>query len=114
MSELRTTAIKTTEIKSVKHLMAVLMCKPEELQEIISNKDSYYYKSTKPKIDKKGNPRLDVNGEIEYRTLYPSKGRLKQIQSTIKNRILSKIRNNFLIAFERRQAQAYGRIQLER
>jgi RNA-directed DNA polymerase len=83
--------IKTTEIKTVKHLLAVLNCSLPEIEELIAKKQSYYYIKNKPKEDNKGNIRYDAEGKVMYRILNPSKGRLKQIQSVISDRILSKI-----------------------
>lgn len=67
------------------------MCKESEIKQIIETKESYYYISHKQKVDKKGNPKIGIDGKIEYRVLNPSRGRLKEIQSIIKSRILSKI-----------------------
>lgn len=83
--------LKTTEIKSVKHLMAVLKCKLPEIEEIIANKDSYYYIKLIPKEDQRGNIKKDADGNNIYRILNPSKGRLYDIQAIIAQRILSKI-----------------------
>ena len=83
--------LKPIEIKSIKHLMAVLGCRLSEVEYIIANKSEYYYTSTIKKVDKFGNIRYDGEGNIEYRILNPSKGRLKEIQTIIKNSILSKI-----------------------
>jgi RNA-directed DNA polymerase len=83
--------IKTVEIKSIKHLEVVLGTKIGELEKIIREKESYYYSTRKPKLDKKGDVRRDAQGNEMFRILHPSKGRLKQIQDIIRRRILSKI-----------------------
>ncbi|MFA5818750.1 MAG: reverse transcriptase family protein [Bacteroidales bacterium] len=70
-------------INTEKHLEYVLNCKYSELEKICSEIDLYYYVSKRLKGYK--------NGEPQYRVLYPSKGKLKIIQSQIKNNILSKI-----------------------
>jgi RNA-directed DNA polymerase len=80
--------LKTLGVKSVKHLCAVLMTTPKELEELIAHKEKYYYKKLKAKTDKHGKPKVDENGQIIYRELNPSKGRLKEIQKIIRNRIL--------------------------
>ncbi len=63
-------------IKQEKHLVYVLQCRAtsKELQKIISQIDDFY----KQKVDSK-------------RILYPSKGRLKEIQQRIKSQVLDKI-----------------------
>jgi len=83
--------IKTVGIKSIKHLMAVLISNEAEIADLIANKEKYYYITQKPKMDKRGQVKLDADGNIEYRELNPSRGRLKEIQDIIKIRILSKI-----------------------
>lgn len=70
-------------ISTKKHLEYVLNCEYSELEKICSEIDKYYYESKRLKGHK--------NGEPQYRILYPSKGRLKEIQSLIKSNILSKI-----------------------
>jgi len=70
-------------INTKKHLEYVLKCKYSELEKICSEIDLYYYEKKKLKGYKNGIP--------QYRVLYPSKGRLKFIQSQIKNNILSNI-----------------------
>ena len=86
MSELQTLAIK-----SVKHLCAVLMTTQKELDELVKNREKYYYLKKKVKLDKKGQPKRDEEGNIVYRELNPSEGRLKEIQEVIRHRILLKI-----------------------
>src|ERR1035437_4306048 len=83
--------INNIQIKSIKHLMAVLNCTLPEVEYIIANKPKYYYIKEEIKFNKEGNIRYDSNGNIEYRTLTPSIGRLKEIQTKIKDRILSNI-----------------------
>ncbi len=78
-------------IKSLKHLCAVLMTNPKELEELIKHKEKYYYIKLKAKTDKRGQPRRDDTGQIIYRELNPSKGRLKEIQEIIRTRILLSI-----------------------
>lgn len=71
-------------INTKKHLEYVLKCEYSELEKICSEIDLYYY----DRQILKGY----TNGVPQYRVLYPSKGRLKLIQSQIKNNILSKIK----------------------
>src|SRR6266700_2338885 len=91
MNYIKVHELKTTEIKNVKHLLTVLKSNQSEIENIIANKQKYYYITNKIKEDKRGNPILDENGKIQYRILNPSTGRLKELQYLIKARILSKI-----------------------
>lgn len=75
--------MKTVEIKTIKHLEAVLKCSRKEIEEIIATIDEYYYEDRKEK--------LLPNGKLKIRILHPSKGKLKEIQKCIKDRILSQI-----------------------
>ncbi|HZK92810.1 MAG TPA: reverse transcriptase family protein [Prolixibacteraceae bacterium] len=70
-------------IHTRKYLAYVLNCEYSELEKICSDIDKYYYERKRLKGYK--------NGEPQYRILYPSTGRLKIIQSQIKNKILSTI-----------------------
>lgn len=83
--------IKTLGVKSVKHLCAVLMTNPKELEDLIKHRENYYYVKLKAKTDKRGQPKRDENNQIIYRELNPSRGRLKEIQEIIRNRILLSI-----------------------
>jgi len=83
--------VKTVGIKQVKHLMGVLMSTEKEIAELIKNKEKYYYISYKKKLDEKGLPRRDENGNTLYRQLNPSQGRLKTIQEIIRSKILLSI-----------------------
>lgn len=77
-------------IESKKHLLSLLKLDKAELENLLSRLDDYYYESKKPKRDKKGSVRTDSDGNILYRVLYPSTGKLKLIQARIKDRILDK------------------------
>ncbi len=77
-------------INTLKHLAYTLNINITEFEKIISNIDDYYYESKEPKL-KDGKPRLNKNGEIEYRIIHPSKGRLKGIQKKINKNILKNI-----------------------
>jgi RNA-directed DNA polymerase len=83
--------IQTLGVKSIKHLCAVLMTTPKELEELIKHREKYYYTKKKEKPDKRGGAKRDENGDIVYRELNPSTGRLKEIQQIIRHRILLKI-----------------------
>lgn len=82
--------MKTTEIKTVKHLETVLNTKIEVIHNIIENIDKFYYERKEAKLDKKGNIKIK-NGQPQYRIIHPSQGELKILQTAIHKRILSKI-----------------------
>jgi len=65
-----------------------------ELNYIIDNIDRYYSERKELKVDVNGKPKIK-NGNQQYRTINPSKGRLKEIQLLIKTNILS----NFTFPF---------------
>ena len=77
-------------IHTLKHLAYTLKIDVTEFEKIIGKIDDYYYESKEPKL-KDGKPRLNKNGEIEYRIIHPSKGRLKEIQKRINTNILKNI-----------------------
>ncbi len=81
---------KTTEIKTVKHLEAVLNTKNEVIQNIIENITQYYYEKKEAKLDKNGNIKIK-KGQPQYRIIHPSQGELKTLQTAIHKKILSKI-----------------------
>ncbi|MEP7377794.1 MAG: reverse transcriptase family protein [Chitinophagaceae bacterium] len=68
-------------INKPKHLYYALRSSKKELQSLTENIDSYYYYFKKAKR-KYGDNQQD-NGVIRYRDLYPSLGRLKQIQQRV-------------------------------
>ncbi|HEY6505086.1 MAG TPA: reverse transcriptase family protein [Chitinophagaceae bacterium] len=76
-------------INKPKHLYYVLHSSKEELEEITKNIDRYYYHFKKAKR-KYGN-KQEENGIIRYRDLYPSRGRLKEIQQRI-NILLQRVK----------------------
>lgn len=82
--------MKTLGIKTIKHLMFVLSSNEKEIEHLIKEKEKYYYKMLKPKMEK-GREKIDSDGKVIMRELNPSAGRLYDIQANIKNRILSKI-----------------------
>jgi RNA-directed DNA polymerase len=84
------TTIKTTEIKTIKHLEAILKVKIVRIQEIIDSISTFYYEKKELKLDKDGNVKHE-NGQPKYRIIYPSTGDLKKLQTTIHKKILSKI-----------------------
>ncbi len=77
-------------IKSKKHLKSILGHPFNELKELTTKIDEYYYEKKEEKRNDDGTLKI-VNGKIQYRELTPSKGKLKLIQSRIKNKILCKI-----------------------
>lgn len=78
-------------INTIKHLCYVLKSSEEELSDIISNIDQFYYKKVELKTNKDGSTKLDQNGVPKKRVLYPSTGKLKHIQKIILQFILNKI-----------------------
>ena len=70
-------------MKSLKGLKYELGFSINELEDIVYNIDSFYYNWEKKK--------QKADGTIKTRILYPSKGKLKQIQKQIAKKILSKI-----------------------
>ncbi len=78
------------EIKKPKRLAYFLFSSVDEIERILNHIDRYYYLDKRAKTDEHGEVRRK-HGEIEYRTLYPSTGRLKNIQDLIKKRILDEI-----------------------
>lgn len=71
-------------IQSKKHLEGILKCSYGDLEKIAEQCGKYYY-------EKKELKRLDNHGKPIYRVMYPSTGRLKKIQSSIKSAVLAKI-----------------------
>ena len=78
-------------INTLKHLAYTLKVEIVEFEKILDNIDNYYYKKEEEKYDKKGNLIYDKNGLPVLRVMYPSIGRLKEIQSRILKNILLKI-----------------------
>jgi RNA-directed DNA polymerase len=76
-------------IRSKKYLYFLLKTNKEELNSIFNNLDDYYVPFNEPKRNKDGTIRLR-NGKPEIRKLYPSTGRLKELQQKIKINILRK------------------------
>lgn len=77
-------------IRSKKHLCAVIGLNTSELKEVLSNLSNFYYEKKEEKRDKKGNLKLDKNGNTRYRIMYPSKGILKKVQARLKSRVFDK------------------------
>jgi len=64
----------------------------EELNCILFEIDTFYTEWKRDKLDNKtGTPRKDKDGNILYRKIYPSSGRLKEIQRSLRTKILNKI-----------------------
>lgn len=78
-------------IKNIKHLEAVLNFKVEAMEQLIADREKFYYIKPEIKKDKKGNIKYDEAGNIKYRYLNPSKGELKLLQKRINYRILALI-----------------------
>lgn len=81
-------------IKSKKHLSSLLKTPYSELVRITNNINRFYYKKEEVKEKKDGTPKLDKDGNPRIRILYPSRGKLKILQKTIKSAILSKLTLN--------------------
>ena len=80
------------KINQLKHLCAILGCKQSELDYIVQNLDEFYREWTEKKKDKvTGDYKKYKDGTIKKRIIRPSKKRLKEIQSTIKKKILALI-----------------------
>lgn len=69
----------------------VIKSSRKEFEHIKKHIGDYYYKKEEPKTDQFGKPRIDSDGEPEVRVLYPSKGRLKELQKIINSRVFSQI-----------------------
>lgn len=71
-------------ITNLKHLLYILKTDQHSLDSILENVDSFYYIISKQKINKNtGKPILDKNGVYATRTLSPSKGNLKALQTNL-------------------------------
>lgn len=70
--------------------MAVLVSNEVEINDLIQNKEKYYYVMLKPKKER-GRIKKDADNNIIFRELNPSCGRLYEVQDIIKTRILSRI-----------------------
>lgn len=69
----------------------MLKCNWEELKNITLKIEKYYWKKTNIKYDSNGQPKVDLEGNIRLRVLYPSRGVLKEIQSKLKKSVFDKI-----------------------
>ncbi len=78
-------------IHKPERLAYILGISEKQVEFLIQNIDHFYYEDNKPKLSEDGTPKLR-NGEIQYRILYPSTGFLKEVQSSIKLKIFSKIK----------------------
>ena len=78
-------------IVSIPHLERILGYKISEINNIIDNRDKYYYAFYLTKIDDEGNPKKE-NGKIKKRKIQPSKNELRNIQDIIQTKIFSKIK----------------------
>ncbi|HEY6437135.1 MAG TPA: reverse transcriptase domain-containing protein, partial [Ignavibacteriaceae bacterium] len=78
-------------INTIKHLCYLLKTSPDELEAIVKNTDKFYYEIIEIKKNKDSSPMLDAQGRSKQRVLYPSMGRLKQIQKLILKQILENI-----------------------
>lgn len=79
------------EKNQLKHLAAKLKCSHDELKFILEDIDDSYYEYSKYKRDKDGFIKTYIDGTPKKRTITPSKGALKKIQSSIKRNILDNV-----------------------
>jgi RNA-directed DNA polymerase len=79
------------ERNQLKHLAAKLRCSPEDLRFILKDVDDSYYEYSKYKKDKDGFIKTYYDGTPKKRTITPSIGVLKKIQSCIKRNILDNV-----------------------
>jgi RNA-directed DNA polymerase len=81
------------EKKQLQYLASLLNCPPNEILQLCEEIESYYYHITEQKFDKtSGKPKTYSDGSPKMRVMKPSLGKLKKIQTAIKNNILSKIK----------------------
>jgi RNA-directed DNA polymerase len=76
-------------IKKPDRLAYLLNSDLTELNYLLENIDRYYYEKKELKLNYDGSPRLN-KGQPQYRIMNPSKGRFKQVQTRIKNKIFPK------------------------
>lgn len=79
------------ERNQLKLLAAKLKCSHDDLKFILEDIDDSYYEYSKYKRDKDGFIKTYYDGTPKMRTITPSKGALKKIQSSIKRNILDKV-----------------------
>jgi RNA-directed DNA polymerase len=79
------------EKNQIKHLAAKLRCSHDELKFILEDIDDSYYEYSKYKKDKDGYIKTYIDGTPKKRTITPSKGALKKIQSSIKRNVLDNV-----------------------
>jgi RNA-directed DNA polymerase len=80
------------KINEFKKFCAVVCFKPNDVEYISKNLDKFYKEWIEKKIDKKtGLPKKYLDGTEKQRTIRPSLGKLKVVQSIIKNKILTPI-----------------------
>jgi RNA-directed DNA polymerase len=72
----------------LKHLAAILKCNSVDLEFILENINDSYYEYQKYKKDKDGITKTFKDGTPKKRTITPSFGKLKIIQTSIKRNIL--------------------------
>lgn len=80
-------------IQSINHLSYVLKIPKEDLLSL-SQKESisrYYYEYSIHKLDSRGQPKRDKNGDLKKRIITPSKLQLKKVQKNINKYILGRI-----------------------
>ena len=77
---------------AVERLYQLIHSSPEEVSRILKEIDKYYYEKLELKLNKKtGLPKLK-DGKPIFRTIRPSKGKLKLIQKKLQKYVLSKIK----------------------
>lgn len=71
-------------VRSKRHLEKLLKCSFGELEQLAEQHEKFYY-------EKKELKKINNRGKEIYRVMYPSTGKLKKVQATIKGAILRKI-----------------------
>lgn len=79
------------EKNQLKYLASKLKCSHDELKFILEDIDDSYYEYSKYKKDKDGFIKTYKDGTPKKRTITPSKGALKKIQTSIKRNILDSV-----------------------
>lgn len=80
------------EKRQLQWLASLLKCSPKEIIYLCNNNKRYYGRKVEYKTDKTtGKVKTYADGSLKQRIIRPSYRRLKEIQRSIKNNILSKI-----------------------
>ena len=72
--------------------LQILNIEDTDLDLIFHDLDSYYFKKEELKYNQKGLQRFDSEGNPLIRTLWPSRGKLKQLQRSLEFKFFKKIK----------------------